>query len=281
MLKNIAQKMVDLGFTKYEALAYVSLLQNSPVTRYELSKNSGVPRSAIYDVIRRLENHGAVNVLSGTPEKYVPLPQEEFLNMLSQRYDKKIEDFKKDISKIETFIRPGQLWNITGYDHFIAKAREMINEAKSEIYISAWKREIKEVIKELKRAEKRGVRIVIFSFTKVPDIGNVYSYNLEEIELEKTWDHKLILARDREELLMGEASKKPNQQTAWTKNTAIIHIALNHIVLDITLYGQRFGEDVSESVIEMHPGEFKMLGSLLEKKLPDNAAMDLNFSKSY
>jgi len=271
--------MVDLGFTKYEALAYVSLLQHSPVTRYELSKNSGVPRSAIYDVIRRLESHGAVNALSGTPEKYVPLPQEEFLNMLTQRYSKKIDDFKKDISKIETFIHPGQLWNITGYDHFIAKAKEMINEAKTEIYLSAWTREIKEILKELKKAEKRGVRVVIFSFTQVPEIGQVYSYDLDEQELEKTWDHKLILARDREELLMGEASKKPNQQTAWTKNKAILHIALNHIVLDITLFGLRFGIDVNEAVIEMHPGEFEILGTLLEKKLPENSIVDLNFSQ--
>ena len=31
---KIARKMCDLGFTKYEAKAYVSLLHDYPVTRY-------------------------------------------------------------------------------------------------------------------------------------------------------------------------------------------------------------------------------------------------------
>ena len=52
---TIKQKVQDLGFTSYEAMAYVSLLENNPVTRYELGKNSGVPRSAIYNVIQKLE----------------------------------------------------------------------------------------------------------------------------------------------------------------------------------------------------------------------------------
>ena len=79
MMEKIARKMIELGFTKYEAKAYVSLLHSNPVTRYELSKNSSVPRSAIYDVIRRLESYGAVSATSTKPEKYVPLPPDKFL----------------------------------------------------------------------------------------------------------------------------------------------------------------------------------------------------------
>ncbi|MFZ0390518.1 MAG: helix-turn-helix domain-containing protein, partial [Calditrichia bacterium] len=85
MLDKIAVKMTELGFTQYEARAYITLLRNYPSTRYELSKNSGIPRSAIYDVIRRLESYGAVSAISSRPEKYVPLSPDDFLNMLEQR----------------------------------------------------------------------------------------------------------------------------------------------------------------------------------------------------
>ena len=106
MLEELSKKMVDLGFTQYEARAYVSLLHQSPVTRYELSKNSGVPRSAIYDVIRRLESYGAVSVMSTNPEKYVPLPPQQFLKMLNHRYSQKLEVFHKSLSGIQTNIEP-------------------------------------------------------------------------------------------------------------------------------------------------------------------------------
>ncbi len=278
MLDKLARKMSELGFTKYEARAYISLLQHYPVTRYELSKNSGVPRSAIYDVTRRLQDYGAVSVLSTKPEKYIPLPPQEFLKMLEQRYKKKVEDFRKSLSEVSINIETEQLWNITGYDNLISKAKEMIEEAQSEIYLSAWRREVLEIEKELRKAVQRGVRVVMFSFTELPKIGLVYSYGLNEAELEKVWDHKLILVRDREELLMGEANRKAQRKAAWTRNKAIVQIAANHIVLDITLFGIRAGTDVSDAVFEMHPGELELLGRLLKQKFPENPLINLDFS---
>lgn len=278
MLEKISKKMMQLGFTQYEARAYVSLLCNYPATRYEISKKSGVPRSAIYDVIQKLDNLGVVNVLTTKPEKYVPLPPEEFLRMLERRYHQKIEDLRESLSQMNTDVEPEQLWNITGYRNLIEKAREMILSAKNEIYISIWKSEMSELEKVLCAAQRRGIKVVIFSFTQVPQIGMVFSYGLEERELEKVWDHKLILMCDRQELLMGEANRQVQRKAAWTKNKAIIAIAANHIVLDITLFGIRSCIDVSEAVIEMHPGEFELLGRLLREKFPDNPLINLDFS---
>jgi sugar-specific transcriptional regulator TrmB len=279
MLEKLSKQMCELGFTQYEAKAYVSLLQQYPVTRYELSKNSGVPRSAIYDVIRRLESYGAVSVMSTHPEKYVPLPPDQFLKMLEHRYRQRIELFQKGLSEIKTDIEPEQFWNLSGYNNLISKAQEMIQNAQSGIYISTWQREILELEKQLRAAEKRGVKIFLFSFTEVPEIGKVYSYNLSEARLEEVWDHKIILVRDHEELLMGEANPVVQRKAAWTLNKAIVQIAENHIVLDITLYGLRAKVDVSDAAIEAHPGEFDLLGKLLKEKFPDNPLINLDFSK--
>jgi hypothetical protein len=48
-----------LGFGEYEVHAYITLLQRSPLSGYELAKTSGVPRSNIYPVLRKLEERGA------------------------------------------------------------------------------------------------------------------------------------------------------------------------------------------------------------------------------
>lgn len=280
MIESIARKMIDLGFTQYEARAYLCLLQNYPATRYEISKKSGIPRSAIYDVVQRLEQFGAVNANSAKPEKYIPLPPDKFVKLLEDRYRNKIQAFQESVSNMEIDLESENLWNITGYQNLIIKAKEMITHAKKEIYISTWNREIQELKQELKDAADRGIKVVIHSFTKTVKCGLVYSYGLDEKELEKAWDHKIILVRDREELLMGEANKQYPRKVAWTQNKAIVMIAANHIVLDITLYGLRLGVDVSDVVIEAHPGELELIGRLLKERFPDNPAMNLDFSKN-
>ena len=271
--------MCELGFTSYEAKAYVSLLQQYPATRYELSKNSGVPRSAIYDVINRLESYGAVSVISTQPEKYVPLPPEQFLRMLEQRFSQKIEVFRKSLSEIKIKMEPEQLWNLSGYQNLVSKAREMIQNAQESIYLSAWRSEVLELEKYLKEAEGRKIKVVIFSFTQIPDIGFKYSYQMNEKELEEVWDHKIVLVRDHEELLMGEVNKLSEKKVAWTLNKAIVQIAENYIILDITLFGIRAGVDVRDAVIEAHPGELGLLDKMLKERFPHNPVINLDFSQ--
>ncbi len=278
MLEKIAKYMSELGFTQYESRAYICLLQNYPATRYEISKKSGVPRSAIYDVIQRLENFGAVNATSTKPEKYAPLPPDQFVELLENRYKGKINDFYEMVSNLEVSIESENLWNITGYKNMIIKAKEMIDNAESEIYLSTWDREIRELEPSLKAAVERGVKLVTFSFTETIDFGQVYSYGLSEAELEKGWDHKIILVRDMEELLMGEANMEFPRKVAWTQNKAIVMIAANHIILDITLYGLRVGVDFSDAVIETHPGQFALLDRLLREKFPENPLMNMDMA---
>jgi len=263
-LDDIAQRMKKLGFTAYEAKAYISLLQNHPATRYELSKNSGVPRSAIYDTIRKLEIMGAVNGLYTEPQKYMPLPPDQLFDLLERQFKERIDDVKGSMKEFETSVEPGHLWNIVGYENMIHKAREMIERAEKAIFISVWQREADLLKKEIDNAYNRGVTIIAFSFTELNLLAEcIYSYELREDDLEKFWDHKIIMVVDQKELLMGEADNKFPKKTAWTHNTAIVDIATNHMILDITLYGMRNKVDVSNRVISMQKGDSNELQELL------------------
>ncbi len=261
---DIAQRMKKLGFTVYEAKAYISLLQNHPATRYELSNNSGVPRSAIYDTIRKLENLGAVNGLYTEPKKYMPLPPDQLFDLLERQFKERIDDVRSSMEKFETSVEPGHLWNIVGYENMIHKAREMIDRAEKSIYVSIWQREADLLKKEIERAFNRGVTIIAFSFTELHLPAEcTYSYGLPEEDLEKFWDHKIIMVVDQQELIMGEADNRFPKKTAWTHNTAIVDIATNHMILDITLYGMRNEKNVSDRVISMQKGDSNELQELL------------------
>ena len=266
----------ELGFTVYEAKTYVSLLQNSPVTRYELSKNSGVPRSAIYSVIKQLENLGAVNALYSHPEKYIPLPPEQLFKLLEDRLKERIGKAREGLKGIESNLMADHLWNIVGYQNMVHKAREIIQNAKKELYLSAWRREINEIKEEIKSARGRGVKITIFAFTEIDcDADYLFTYNLPEEELSKFWAHKIILVADKKELLMGEADKKLPKKTAWTTNKAIVDIATNHLVLDITLSGLRLNLDVNEAVQNMMNHGSDRLDEMLQEKYPSSQLINL------
>lgn len=269
-IENIALRLKDIGFTIYEAKTYISLLQNNPVTRYELSKNSGVPRSAIYGVIKNLENIGAVNALYSEPEKYVPLPAAQLFKMFEEGYKDKIEKARESLKGIEASEVTDHLWNIVGYHNMIQKAKELIRGAAKELDLSIWRREYKLVRNELHEAAQRGVKITIFSFTEIDfKTDSLFSYDLKEKDLEKIWDHKIILVADKKELLMGDADNKVPKKTAWTSNKAIVDIAMNHIILDITLFGLRMNITVDNAVRLMQNGESGPLSDLLAKKYPE------------
>ena len=265
----VKRRLQNLGFTSYEAKAYISLLEHHPVTRYELGKNSGVPRSAIYNVIQKLERIGAVNANSSAPEKYIPLPPDQLLEYLERQFDEKIDKARHMLKDFEIQIIPDHVWTIVGYDNLIIKVKEVIDKAKRSIYISIWRREYKLLKPHLEQAIKRGVEVIICSFTDISVKGaKNFSYKLAEKELEKIWRHKLILIADKEEVVMGEASTQEHTKTVYTKNRALIDIALNHIILDITIYGIRLAIDVDDTVTPMQNGETDYLGKLLKEQFP-------------
>ena len=206
---KLMERLRALGFTTYESKAYITLLKNNPSTRYELSKNSGVPRSAIYDVIKKLETLGAVNALYTSPEKYVPLPPDQLLGLLERQFKERLEDARKALEQFDTEIEPGHLWNIVGYQNMLHKAREMISNAKETIFLSIWDRECKKLKEDLDAAHDRGIRIIAFSFTPLDlKVEEKYSYNIPEKELLNIWERKIILVVDQSQLLMGEADDR-------------------------------------------------------------------------
>ncbi len=74
MLKNIDQEVYaalkEFGLTDYETRAYVTLVINGTSSAKEISDDTGIPYSRIYDVLTALENRGWVLVQQGRPMLY-------------------------------------------------------------------------------------------------------------------------------------------------------------------------------------------------------------------
>ena len=102
---------------------------------------------------------------------------------------------------------------------------------------------------ELEKAEKRGVELTLFSFSTISKrIGITVSYELIEKELLEVWRPKFLLVSDHDVTMMGSTIENDSARAIWTQNKAIIEIATDHIVLDITLAGTRLNFDSTQIV---------------------------------
>jgi hypothetical protein len=57
-MTDAAALLLQLGFSEYEARAYLALVQRNPLNGYELAKVPGVPRANIYAVLQKLKERG-------------------------------------------------------------------------------------------------------------------------------------------------------------------------------------------------------------------------------
>ena len=266
MNEKLLPALKSFGFTSNEAKTYLSLLQNNPATGYEVSGKSGIPRSAIYEILKRLESTGMVSCVDTNPTRYIPLPPDHLFDLLENKFTANLDTLKDSLRNVNTDLEIGDLWNIRGYDSMIDRARNMIRNAKQSVYLSIWRNEFEKLHIDLKDAEKRGVDIVIFSFCDLPiDVGTVFAYNLDNRRLQDVWSSKILLVVDRDSALLGGVEMLPTNKVAWTRNSAIVAIALNYIILDLTLFGQRYNIEMSSVIAEMLQGDIHNLDDLLSE----------------
>lgn len=242
--RTISDILQEFGLSANASKAYITLLKTNPATGYEISTSSGIPRSAIYAVLQRLSSMGIVNSVGNSPKRYVPISPASLIEHLSQLHSDRIEQLQTSLDKIDTDEAAFDFWHLQGYRNLLMKLRESIANATDKIFLSAWAKDITALIPELTDAESRGVEITLFSFCTLPQsFGKTVSYNLDEEELLKVWNPKIILVVDQKTTVMGSSADRSDSRAIWTENRAITEIATNHIILDITLAGPRLNFD--------------------------------------
>lgn len=245
---QIIELMQQFQYTATETRLYISLLEDSPATGYELAARSGVPRSAIYNTLKKLKSRGLVNIVQENPVRYAPLPPDQLCDRLNQHYQQSIAALKQGFESMPHNSSAATLWQVHGFDNVIQEAIQHINLATRSIHVGLWQREANELVTTLDAAANKGLDVQIFGFTHLPDcVANVYSCHIDETELEAYWPHRLLLIVDREIVLVGELNQIEQAYAVITKEPAIVSMGANNLILDLTLFGQRFGVDVSSA----------------------------------
>ena len=127
---RVVAVMKRFGYTGTDARTYIAVLRHHPATGYELAARGGVPRSAIYGVLKRLEQAGLVNAVRGKPARYIPLAPERLIEHLESRFSRDIKDFRDAVTQVSGPDTTTLTWTVSGYEAQLAEAERLIDNAE-------------------------------------------------------------------------------------------------------------------------------------------------------
>jgi sugar-specific transcriptional regulator TrmB len=230
-------KLVDIGFSEYEAKAYVALLRGNPATGYHLAKLSGVPRSMIYEALGKLVARGAAMTLrKGETTQYAPVPPEEFLDQLHRDHEELVDALKSDLAGLASPLDLEYVWNFEGHDSVMAKAEEMVLQAQDTIYLALVPATFADLEPALVEAIERGVRVVLYTTGELDLPGaRVVVAHVSEETLGQARGLGLLLSIDGEEVLIGEWLEETQARASWTNSPFLVFITEHHLRTDLYL----------------------------------------------
>lgn len=125
-----------IGLTMYEAQAYVTLTSLISATAVEVSEKSNIPRSKIYDVLKKLHEKDYIEIEDGRPLTYVVKSPVEVLGREKERLNNELDD---TIARLTNVYENGMtqvqapIWRIYGVEKIINQEVEIIKRAKSSV----------------------------------------------------------------------------------------------------------------------------------------------------
>lgn len=231
------ERLVELGFSEYEAKAYSALLRENPATGYQVSKVSSVPRSMIYEVLGKLTARGAAMELRKEGKtQYAPIPPTDFLNQVHREHEELIAALRDDLEGLAEATDLQYVWNIEGYDNVIAKAQQMIDGAQERVYAAILPSTFPPLRRGLVEAVERGIRVVIYSSESL-DLpgGRIVVAPMSEEQLKRAEGLGLVLVVDGDEVLVGERLTASRARSSWTRSPLFVLIAEHHLRTDLYL----------------------------------------------
>jgi sugar-specific transcriptional regulator TrmB len=251
--------LLELGFTDYEAKAYIALLQKNPATAYEIAKNAAIPTSKIYEVLVKLADKGVISEYDDqNKRKYIPMPPEEMIDSYRSKIDNTLDRLKASLKNMNQENELAYIWNIMDYDYLIDKARRMIGEAERTLLISIWPEEYELLKASLNKAAKLGVQLAIVHFGQISiPMGQMFPHPIEDTVYDEKGGRGLVIVSDSQEVLFGKIGEGNEVQGANSMNEGFVTIAEDYIKHDI--YVMKIVQRFDQLLIQRFGSNYQLL----------------------
>jgi predicted transcriptional regulator len=166
-MNDIIKKLIQLGFNEYEAKVYLAIVMLSEGTAKEISEQSGVPRSRIYDVMERLAGKGFVEVGSTTPLCYKANEPSVAFDHLMGELKKAQDDILRKLTELDNKVEKleNPIWTLKGDWAIDHKIEELLRFSKKEIAFICFSNEVlRKFAKTISEcSEKKSITVVTFN----------------------------------------------------------------------------------------------------------------------
>lgn len=162
----------ELGFSVYEARAYVGLLEiSAAVTGYALSNHTGIPQPKVYETLRRLVDKGAVVQVESDPARFLPIAPTELLAMLDRSFKSHLDEAEVDLARVAKGSDPVEIVAVRRLSHWKdirTSAVALIEKARRHVYLSGHTDQLAPLAEAVEQADARGVRFDVLYFGPPP-----------------------------------------------------------------------------------------------------------------
>ena len=270
-----ARQLHALGFTDYEAAAYLILLQRHPATAYEIGKLGGLVKANVYPTLDSLVRRGAVQLTSREPTRYVPVDPKLFLSRVAKSTAALCDALATNLSEVTTEKTAEYVWLLSNEKDIQNKVSEMILHARKHIWIKGPEDVLLRHRNELRDAAKKGTKLVVILFSekdtpkrfRFSSNCKVYLHEASGM-IVGAGESQLIMACDFEEALSARVA--PHSEGSFTRNHSVVYLAESLIRHEIYL----------AEIIEAHKPQIearfgKALISLRRRYLPEQYVEEL------
>jgi len=233
----IMNDMKKLGFSEYECKAYLKLLEDFPLNGYALSKNSGIPRSRIYEVLKNLMDKQMVFEQAQEKNKlYYPVEPDIFIKKFKTHYEDVFSNISQFAGKLyKDKKQENKLVVIKGRQNIISFLNLLIKGAQNRIAMSIWEEEIQDLTCELDKALKRGVVLRgIYFGEKAPYNTLVPHRRIRRYMAEKKQRYMSIII-DGAHTISGIVSRGEDSKVTWAQDEGFIEISEDYIAHDLVV----------------------------------------------
>lgn len=215
--------LTRLGFSEYEAKAYLALLDRNPATGYDVSKRSGVPRSMVYETLNKLERRGAVmETVEERATYYRPVPPQLYLDRQEQDQQKLFASLREELQEIHSKSSQSGIWTIRGESAVLTYAQQMIREAQEDIFLVLADDHLRELSPSIQSACDREI-IVSALLTGMEELGCGQTAHHPPLESEmQELTGTLLIVVDGERALIAGRERELSAAVTQDRNLVLI-----------------------------------------------------------
>lgn len=237
---DAVELLKNAGFSGYEAKAYAAMLSSDgPLTGYEIAKQSGVPRSTVYETLGKLVARGAAFEVEGDHQGvlYLALPWDSLVRRLREERDRTLAGLEEALPLLGRGASARMVHRVAGHDEVVARSRDVIASAGRSLWLSIWPQQAPELGPAVSAAADRGVDVFVIAYGDIGDLpGSVHQHRFsppEVVEARLRCRISIAVADHAQAVIAGSTAN--DDWGIWSDDPIVALLAAEHVRHDIAL----------------------------------------------